>query len=129
VNDSIVFINSFNDNLKEGQKLNDAIYNAGVMRFRPILLTTVTTVAGLLPLLSETSIQAQFLIPMAISVAYGLLIASVFILLLLPILLMLLSKTRKGLYWLKTNESAEPEQLEPTIIEENMIKKYLNDDD
>jgi predicted RND superfamily exporter protein len=99
------------------------------MRFRPILLTTVTTVAGLLPLLAETSIQAQFLIPMAISVAYGLLIASVFILLLLPILLMMLSKTRKGLYWLKTNESEEPEQLEPTIIEENMIKKYLNDDD
>lgn len=129
VNDSIVFINTFNDNLKEGQKLNDAIYNAGVMRFRPILLTTVTTVAGLLPLLAESSIQAQFLIPMAISVAYGLLIASVFILLLLPILLMLLSKTRKGLYWLKTNESKEPEQLEPTIIEENMIKKYLNDDD
>jgi multidrug efflux pump subunit AcrB len=129
VNDSIVFINTFNDNLKEGQKLNDAIYNAGIMRFRPILLTTVTTVAGLLPLLSETSIQAQFLIPMAISVAYGLLIASVFILLLLPILLMLLSKTRKGLYWLKTNESTDPEQLEPTIIEENMIKKYLNEDD
>ena len=129
VNDSIVFVNSFNDNLKEGQKFYDAIYNAGITRFRPILLTTVTTVLGLFPLLMETSIQAQFLIPMAISVAYGLLVASVFILLLLPVLLIYLSKTRNAAYWLRNNEWSEPEALEPAIIEEEMIKKYLTSDD
>ncbi len=129
VNDSIVFVNAFNDNLREGQKFMDAIYNAGISRFRPILLTTVTTVLGLLPLLAETSIQAQFLIPMAISVAYGLLVASVFILLLLPVLLIYLSKTRNAAYWLRNNEWSEPESLEPAIIEEEMIKKYLTSDD
>lgn len=129
VNGSIVFVNSFNENLRQGQLFYDAIYNAGFTRFRPILLTTVTTVLGLLPLLAETSIQAQFLIPMAISVAYGLMVSAVFILLLLPVLLIFLSKTRNAAYWLRNNEWAEPEALEPAIIEEVMIKKYLTEDD
>ena len=88
VNDGLVFISKFNINLKEGMKYEAALLEAGRSRFRAIFLTTVTTVAGLAPLIFfEKSLQAQFLIPMAISVAYGISMATVLTLILLPILL------------------------------------------
>ena len=61
-----------------------AAVQASVSRFRPILLTSITTVAGLLPMISETSMQAQFLIPMATSIAFGVLFGTVFILFFYP---------------------------------------------
>ena len=87
VNDALVFVSTYNDNLKEGMPQPEALYQAGVSRFRPIVLTTFTTFAGLVPLLLEKSLQAQFLIPMAISVSFGLLVITVIILILLPVLL------------------------------------------
>ena len=70
----------------------DAIYEAGVSRFRPIVLTSVTTFAGLAPLLLEKSLQAQFLIPMAIAVSFGLLATTVVILVLLPVFLIVANR-------------------------------------
>lgn len=96
INDSIVFIDQINIYIREGKPLHQAIIDAGVNRFRPIILTTLTTVSGLFPLILETSFQAQFLIPMAISVAYGLLLGSLFILYLVPTFFAILNDIRLG---------------------------------
>lgn len=95
INDALVFISTFNKKIKEGENFKTALYNTGVSRFRPITLTTVTTVAGLLPLLLDNSVQAQFLIPMAISVAFGLMIGTFFLLVLIPSLLTLANMIRR----------------------------------
>lgn len=89
VNDALVFVSTYNDNIRDGQKQMDALYDAGLSRFRPIILTSLTTFAGLAPLLLEKSLQAQFLIPMAISVSFGLLAITFIILLVLPALLII----------------------------------------
>ena len=68
VNDGLVLIGKFNSNLSEGMSFDDALYDAGRSRFRAIFLTSITTVAGLAPLIFEESRQAQFLIPMAVSI-------------------------------------------------------------
>ena len=84
VNDAIVFLDRYNNLLMEGESIKSAASKAAVSRFRPILLTSITTVAGLLPMISETSMQAQFLIPMATSIAFGVLFGTVFILFFYP---------------------------------------------
>ena len=84
VNDAIVFLDRYNNLLIEGESIKSAASKAAVSRFRPILLTSITTVAGLLPMISETSMQAQFLIPMATSIAFGVLFGTVFILFFYP---------------------------------------------
>ena len=84
VNDSLVMIDYINKKRIEGIGIKEAIEQSGVARFRPILLTTLTTFAGLLPILFETSLQAQFLIPMAISLSFGVLFATFITLLLVP---------------------------------------------
>lgn len=89
INDSIVLIDCFNRFQREGGNVADNIVNAARRRFRPILLTTLTTFIGLAPMIAETSMQAQFLIPMALSLAFGIVFASVVILLLVPALLAL----------------------------------------
>ncbi|MFT7120173.1 MAG: multidrug efflux pump subunit AcrB [Neolewinella sp.] len=94
VNDGLVFVAKYNDNLRDGMPMMDALQDAGRSRFRPILLTSVTTFAGLAPLLLNKSRQAQFLIPMAISVAFGLLAITFILLILLPALLVLLNRLR-----------------------------------
>lgn len=96
VNDGLVFISTYNDNIRDGMDMMDALADAGRSRFRPILLTSVTTFAGLAPLLLEKSLQAQFLIPMAVSVAFGLMASTVVLLLLLPALMVLLNRTRRN---------------------------------
>jgi multidrug efflux pump subunit AcrB len=88
VNDSLVlvdFINRGRDRAGEGADLHEIIQNAGVARFRPVLLTSLTTFAGLTPILLEKSLQAQFLIPMAISLGFGVLFATAITLILVPI--------------------------------------------
>lgn len=84
VNDSLVMIDYINKKRLEGIDIKEAIEQSGVARFRPILLTSLTTFAGLLPILFETSLQAQFLIPMAISLSFGVLFATFITLLLVP---------------------------------------------
>jgi HAE1 family hydrophobic/amphiphilic exporter-1 len=92
VNDSIVLIDFINDRLKNGMPLGDALIDAGRRRFRPVLLTSVTTVAGLTPILLETSMQAQFLIPMATSLCFGIMMSTVLVLVLVPSFFQVLGK-------------------------------------
>ena len=84
VNDSIVLIDFINARIRSGDAPMVAVVEAGRRRFRPVLLTSATTVAGLVPILMETSFQAQVLIPMAASLAFGLLLATVLVLVLIP---------------------------------------------
>jgi multidrug efflux pump subunit AcrB len=85
VNDSLVMVDFINRERASGQPLYTAIREAGVARFRPILLTSLTTFAGLSPLILERSLQAQFLIPMAISLGFGVIFATFITLILVPV--------------------------------------------
>ena len=89
VNDNMVLVFYINEKIRDGQRLQQAIVDAGVVRFRPIMLTTITTFFGLLPMLLENSWEAQFLIPMAISISFGVLFATLISLLLVPALYMI----------------------------------------
>ncbi len=87
VNDSIILVSFYKRLRAEGMAMRDALEEAACQRLRAVLLTSLTTIAGLTPLLFETSLQAQFLIPMATSIAFGLGFATVLILLFVPALL------------------------------------------
>ena len=87
VNDSIILVTFFKHQREQGVATTQAIINAATQRLRAVLLTSLTTIAGLTPLLFETSMQAQFLIPMAISISFGLMFATVLVLLVIPALL------------------------------------------
>jgi len=84
VNDSLVLIHATNRLRRQGADAHDAIVRAGTMRFRAIILTSLTTFAGLTPMILERSLQAKFLIPMAVSLGYGVLFATFITLLLIP---------------------------------------------
>ena len=84
VNDSLVLVDYTNQRRREGMSLHEAALAAGGKRFRPIMLTSATTFAGLLPLMLETSLQAQFLIPMAVSLGFGVVFATGITLYLIP---------------------------------------------
>jgi len=90
VNDSIILVNFVNKAKESGTTIIEAVVNGGARRFRAILLTSLTTFFGLLPILLETSMQAQFLIPMATSLAFGIVFATVITLLLIPCLYVIL---------------------------------------
>lgn len=120
VNDGLVLIEKFNGFLREGLSFNDAILAAGKSRFRAIFLTSLTTVAGLSPLILEKSRQAMFLIPMAISIAYGIAIATLLTLLMLPILLAIGNSTKMYWKWLISGTKPEREGLERAIKEQKV---------
>ncbi len=87
VNDSIILVVFFKQLREQGMSVDEAIVEAGCQRLRAVLLTSLTTIAGLMPLLFETSLQAQFLIPMAVSISFGLAFSTFLVLLLVPSLL------------------------------------------
>ncbi len=91
VNDSLLLIDQTNRNRAAGQSAAEAVRDAGRRRFRPILLTSLTTFFGLMPMIFETSVQAQFLIPMAISLGWGILLATGITLVLIPALYLVLA--------------------------------------
>jgi multidrug efflux pump subunit AcrB len=95
VNGALVMIDYANRRLREGHDAFTAMHMAGVRRFRPILLTTLTTFGGLAPMIFETSRQARFLIPMALSLGYGILFATAILLLLTPCLYLVLDDLRR----------------------------------
>jgi multidrug efflux pump subunit AcrB len=117
VNDGLVLIGKFNNFLKEGLKYDEAIIKAGQSRFRAIFLTSLTTVAGLAPLIFEKSRQAQFLIPMAISIAYGIAIATILTLIMLPMMLSVSNAIKMRIKWLITGNEITKEEVERAIIE------------
>ncbi|MEM9000134.1 MAG: efflux RND transporter permease subunit [Bacteroidota bacterium] len=119
VNDGLVLIGKFNANLRLGMKFDEAIYEAGRSRFRAIFLTSITTIAGLAPLLLEKSRQAQFLKPMAIAIAYGIGFATVLTLLMLPLFLSFNNNVKVFSKWLKTGDKISKEEVERAIKEQH----------
>ncbi len=117
INDALVFIGAFNTNMKTGMSFKDSLIESGLSRYRPILLTSVTTIAGLGPLILETSFQAQFLVPMAIAIAYGLVVATFLTLIFLPAVLQLINMLRRFVYWVINGEKASAESVEPSVKE------------
>ena len=106
VNDSLVLVNYINSHRNDGKDLLEAVRLAGQVRFRPILLTSLTTAAGITPLMLEKSVQAQFLIPMAVALAFGVLFATVISLVLVPVLYVIIEDIQyvfalgaRGLAW------------------------------
>ena len=86
VNDSIVLIDFINHRVRSGMPLFESLREAGRLRFRPVFLTSVTTIGGLFPLMTETSFQAQFLVPMATSLVFGLAATTLIVLVLVPVM-------------------------------------------
>jgi multidrug efflux pump subunit AcrB len=124
INDAVVFLAKFNNLLKEGMTAYQAAYNAGLARFRAIILTSITTVLGLYPLIMETSFQAQFLIPMAISVAYGVLIGTFFILLFFPVLILIFNDIRRAAKWFWVGKKPSAEDVERVLIDQKRHDEY-----
>lgn len=120
VNDGLVFISKFNSNLKEGMGFDESLFIAGRERFRAIFLTSVTTIAGLAPIILEKSFQAQLLKPMAISIAYGIGYATLLTLILLPILLSVTNSIKVSLHWLYHGEKIAKRDIEAPVIEQNI---------
>ncbi|MCK5847070.1 MAG: efflux RND transporter permease subunit [Bacteroidales bacterium] len=117
VNDALVFVSTFNINIKSGIPFNKALHDAALSRFRPIVLTSITTIAGLAPLMLETSMQAQFLIPMAATIAYGLGVATIMILIVLPVLMSLSNSYSRFWAWFWRGEELSQEEVEPAYQE------------
>jgi multidrug efflux pump subunit AcrB len=107
VNDSLILIDALNRERAAGRPLTDALIQAGRQRCRPILLTSVTTFLGLAPMMVETSVQAQFLVPMTVSLGFGLLFATAIVLLLIPALVMVVDDARRGLGWALGHDEGE----------------------
>lgn len=96
VNDSLIMIDLINRERAEGIALKQVIRDSVTRRFRPILLTTLTTFCGLMPMMLEKSLQARFLIPMAVSLAFGVLFATIITLILVPALYMILEDSKSA---------------------------------
>ncbi|MDG1934632.1 MAG: efflux RND transporter permease subunit [Flavobacteriales bacterium] len=112
VNDAIVMLDKYNRNLKQGMTMKEAVINAGKNRFRPIILTTITTFVGLAPLILEKSFQAQFLVPMAISVAFGVLFSTIILLLYFPSLILYFNDLRRARWWLWIGGKVPPTRMQ-----------------
>ena len=96
VNDSSLLMEFIKVKVREGHKVRDAAIEASMARFRPVMLTSLTTIAGLLPLLAERSMQAQVLIPLAISIVFGLAASTVMVLFVVPSLYMIYNDWHPG---------------------------------
>lgn len=107
VNDAIVLIEAYNYNIAHGLNVREAIVEAGKRRFRAVFLTTLSTVGGLTPLILERDLQAQFLIPMALSIAAGVAFATLLTLLLIPNLLLILNDIRCFMHYLFLGKKPE----------------------
>jgi multidrug efflux pump subunit AcrB len=91
INDAVVFLAKFNTLMADGGKMRESIIDAGKSRLRPIILTSITTSVGLFPMILEKSPQAQFLIPTALSLAYGVVFGTIFILIFFPVFIHILN--------------------------------------
>lgn len=107
VNDAIVMIEAYNHNISRGMDVREAIIEAGKRRFRAVFLTTLSTVGGLTPLILERDLQAQFLVPMALSIAAGVAFATLLTLLLIPNFLLVLNDARCYMKYLFTGMRPE----------------------
>ncbi|MFW5753229.1 MAG: efflux RND transporter permease subunit [Marinilabiliaceae bacterium] len=116
INDSVIFVSRYNQLLIEGHQVFQAAIESAKSRFRPIFLTTLTTTAGLMPLILEGSPEARFLSPMAISVAYGVLFGGLFILLTLPVQILVSNQLLLKIRGLFGNKDVAPESVEIAVV-------------
>ncbi len=116
INDAVVLLDTFNRNIKQGMKVNDAAIEAGKARFRPIVLTSITTVVGLYPLILEPSFQAKFLQPMAVAIAYGVLFGTFFILFFMPPLICFSNDLKRIRTRIWTGKKLSAREAEPAYI-------------
>ena len=123
VNDGLVLISKFNSNLREGMSFDDSIFSAGRERFRAIFLTSITTIAGLAPIILEKSFQAQLLKPMAISIAYGIGYATFLTLILLPILISFTNSFKVNFAWIVKGKKPNKRDVEAPIVEQNKLAR------
>jgi multidrug efflux pump subunit AcrB len=112
VNDSLVMVTFVNRRREAGATIEEAAREAGAARFRPILLTSLTTFGGLTPLLLETSMQAQFLIPMAVSLAFGVMFSTFITLILVPSEYLILEDLKRAGRWLRGKPPQSPKRTE-----------------
>jgi multidrug efflux pump subunit AcrB len=118
VNNAIIFIDTYNKNLKKNMSVYDAVIAAAQSRFRPIILTTLTTVSGLFPLIFSNASVADIVVPMAITVAYGLIMATVLSLIMLPLIIIVANKLRYYFNWMVDFEKPKSfEHIEPACRE------------
>ena len=129
INDAVVFLDRYNQLILEGHSSWDASYEASISRFRPILLTTITTVAGLLPLIAEKSMQAQFLIPMAVSIAFGVLFGTLFILGFFPAAILFGNDVKRFFTWFWKGKKPTHLEVESVLKTQSHVneKAFRND--
>jgi multidrug efflux pump subunit AcrB len=123
INNLLVLITAFNDNLKAGMNFEEALKDAVRSRFRPILLTTLSTVAGLIPMIFVGGLASAFLKPPAISIAYGLTFGLLISMTLAPALLVIFNNTKFKLLRLTGKNPATQESIEPAVILNEHHKK------
>ncbi len=126
VNDSLILVDYINRHRRHGVRLREVIREAGMARFRPILLTSMTTFAGLTPLMLETSLQAKFMIPMAISLAYGVVFATFITMVLVPAEYRILEDFRRIFYRLIGKIPEEDRETPPVGAVEAYLKRSKN---
>ena len=129
INDAVVFLDRYNQLILEGESSWNACYEAAISRFRPILLTTITTVAGLLPLIAEKSMQAQFLIPMAVSIAFGVLFGTLFILGFFPAAILFGNDVKRFFAWFWKGKKPTHLEVESVLKTQQRVneKAFKND--
>ena len=125
INNAVVFMERYNGLLREGRSVIQAIIESGRSRFRPIILTSVTTIMGLFPLINETSSDARFVKPMAISLGYGILLGTIFILAFFPVLIAITNKIRFFNARITGRKDVTPESVE-TAIKNQLIEKQVD---
>ncbi len=129
VNDNIVLIERINGLLANGEPFYEAVCNGGVRRFRPIFLTTLSTSIGLLPIISETNLQAQVVIPMAVSISAGVAFATLLTLLFIPAMMAIFNDVRRLAYAAIYRRWPTPEEVEPATKRGAHHDEEIVDDD
>jgi multidrug efflux pump subunit AcrB len=118
VNDSLVMTDFVNQARKEGLRIKDAVIQAGCARFRAITLTSITTFAGVLPIMFETSLQARFVIPMAVALGFAVLYATIVTLLLVPCMYLMFDDIRRMFRWIFGGFANKKQQAKPDTLAE-----------
>lgn len=120
VNDAIVLLDAVNQRVRDGARVFDALRAAGKQRFRAVCLTSITTIAGLGPLVFERSSQAQPVVPMAVSLTWGLLFSTSLILIVVPAIYLLFNDVRRFAYWLRYGGAYPAAELVEEAYEERL---------
>ena len=116
VNDSLVMVDFINRRSRPHADLATAVREAGMTRFRPILLTSVTTFVGLAPLMIDRSFEAAFLVPMAVSLSFGVVFATCITLVLVPTWYLILEDVRRGARWTFGSSAPDASRSVPQVL-------------